>query len=41
MESVKSLFKREKKPIPRFLKDTKPNQKIWNEMLREKRANDE
>ncbi len=38
MEAVKGLFKREKRSTPRFLKDTKPNQKLWNEMLREKRA---
>lgn len=39
MEAIKSLFKRGKAPTPRFLKDTKPNQQLWNELLRDKKAN--
>lgn len=34
-EKAKSLLKREKTKTPRFLKDKKINQKLWNEMLRE------
>jgi hypothetical protein len=32
---LKSLFKREKNTTPRFLKETKPNPKLWNELAKE------
>jgi len=35
MQKVLKLLKREKHKPARFLRDTKPNPKLWNEMLRE------
>jgi len=38
VEAVKSIFRREKRRIPRFLQETEPDQELWVKMLREKQA---
>jgi len=38
VEAIKSFFRRDKSVTPRFLKDTTPDQKLWNEILRDKYA---
>lgn len=35
MKQLFSLFKREPYRPHKFLKDKKPNQKLWNELLKE------
>lgn len=35
MKAILRLFKGVSGPTPEFLKDAKPNPKLWNEMLKE------
>jgi len=38
MEAIISFFKREKSATPKFLQETEPNPKLWNDILREQKA---
>jgi hypothetical protein len=38
LEAIKSLFKRDKSAIPKFLEETNPDPKLWNEILKEQKA---
>lgn len=37
VKAVRGLFRREKRPVPKFLQENKLNHKLWNDMLRDKR----
>lgn len=38
MEAIIGFFKREKSATPKFLQETKPNPKLWNDILKDQKV---